>query len=94
MHNRFMNKMIKSALCALVVLFGACGDDVTADVDRVSTAQLKAALAAGTAVAVDVRFADEYKAQHIKGAINIPYGDILKRLKELPLNKQIVAYCA
>ena len=43
---------------------------------------------------VDVRDADSFRAGHIKGAVNIPYGDVASRLKEFPKNRLIVTYCS
>ena len=43
---------------------------------------------------VDVRDADSFKAGHIKGAVNIPYGDVENRLGEFPKNRLIVTYCS
>lgn len=48
----------------------------------------------GKAVWVDVRPKDQYEIGHIKGAINIPLGDLITRLKELPPHKYIITYCA
>jgi len=47
----------------------------------------------GEAVVIDVRPAEEYAAGHIPGAINIPSGELPRRLAELPHDKEIVAYC-
>lgn len=46
------------------------------------------------AVYVDVRGKDQYDLGHIKGAISIPLGDLLTRVKELPPRKFIITYCA
>ena len=46
------------------------------------------------AVFVDVRGKDSYDQAHIKGAINIPLGDILTRVKEIPPKTFIITYCA
>jgi 3-mercaptopyruvate sulfurtransferase SseA len=46
------------------------------------------------AVWVDVRPKDQYELGHIKGAINIPLGELITRLKELPPHKYIITYCA
>ena len=46
------------------------------------------------AVYVDVRAKDQYDQGHIKGAINIPLGEVITRLKELPPHKYIITYCA
>ena len=46
------------------------------------------------AVYVDVRAKDQYDLGHIKGAISIPLGDILTRIREIPPKKFIITYCA
>jgi 3-mercaptopyruvate sulfurtransferase SseA len=46
------------------------------------------------AIFVDVRSKESYDAGHIKGAISIPLSEVLGRLRDLPPNKFIVAYCA
>jgi len=46
------------------------------------------------AVFVDVRGKDAYDQAHIKGAISIPLGDILTRVKEIPPKTFIITYCA
>ena len=46
------------------------------------------------AVFVDVRAKDQYDISHIKGSINIPLGDLITRVKELPPHKYIITYCA
>jgi 3-mercaptopyruvate sulfurtransferase SseA len=46
------------------------------------------------AVYVDVRPKAEYEAGHIAGAINIPLGELLTRLKDLPPKKYLITYCA
>jgi len=51
-------------------------------------------VAAKKAVYVDVRPKDQYDIEHIKGAINIPLGEIVAKMNELPKGKYIVTYCA
>ena len=63
-------------------------------VRRVTVAELREGLDKGTAVAVDVRSDDQYKAGHIKGAIHIPLPEIASRSGELPRDKMIVTYCS
>jgi hypothetical protein len=46
------------------------------------------------AVFVDVRPKEAYDQSHIRGAINIPLGDIVKRVHEIPAKTFIVTYCA
>jgi len=47
----------------------------------------------GRAVVVDVRAVEEYRAGHIPGALSIPVDELDRRLSELPVRKEIVAYC-
>jgi rhodanese-related sulfurtransferase len=42
---------------------------------------------------LDVRPREEYAAGHVPGAVSIPVAELKRRLKELPKNKEIVAYC-
>jgi NADPH-dependent 2,4-dienoyl-CoA reductase/sulfur reductase-like enzyme/rhodanese-related sulfurtransferase len=42
---------------------------------------------------LDVRTADEFKAGHIDGALNLPVDELRNRLAELPTGKPIVVYC-
>lgn len=44
-------------------------------------------------VVVDVRPADEYAAAHISGAVSIPLPELERRLRELPRDREVVAYC-
>jgi len=48
---------------------------------------------AGDVTLIDVRPREEYLAAHIAGAISVPLGDLKKRLRELPAERDIVAYC-
>ncbi len=63
-------------------------------VERITTSELRDALEKGTAVVVDVRSAESFKAGHIRGAINIPEPEITRRKDELPRDKKIVLYCS
>lgn len=42
---------------------------------------------------IDVRPASEYAAGHLPGAINIPVDELDARLRELPRDRDVVAYC-
>jgi rhodanese-related sulfurtransferase len=44
-------------------------------------------------VLVDVRTPDEYRTGHIRGAVNIPIGEIEKAPQYLSRNKEIILYC-
>ncbi|MDF0728650.1 metalloregulator ArsR/SmtB family transcription factor [Cytobacillus sp. S13-E01] len=47
----------------------------------------------GEAVLIDVRPEDEYKNQHITGALSIPVEDLEEHISSLPKDKKIIAYC-
>lgn len=47
----------------------------------------------GLVTVVDVRPQEEFAAGHVPGAINVPVKDLAQRLKGLPKNQEIVAYC-
>jgi rhodanese-related sulfurtransferase/biotin operon repressor len=42
---------------------------------------------------LDVRPEQEYAAGHVPGAVSIPVAELRRRIKELPKNREIVAYC-
>jgi rhodanese-related sulfurtransferase len=44
-------------------------------------------------VVLDVRPAGEHAAGHLPGAVSIPVQELRRRLAELPLDQEIVAYC-
>jgi rhodanese-related sulfurtransferase/DNA-binding transcriptional ArsR family regulator len=48
---------------------------------------------AGEVTVLDVRPAEEYRAGHIPGALSVPVSELRARLRELPKNREIVAYC-
>ncbi|MCU1447942.1 MAG: transcriptional regulator, ArsR family [Acidimicrobiales bacterium] len=44
-------------------------------------------------VVVDVRPREEYDSAHLPGAVSVPVGELCRRLRELPRDREIVAYC-
>jgi rhodanese-related sulfurtransferase len=42
---------------------------------------------------LDVRPPEEYASGHVPGAVNVPLKELEERLKELPHEQEIVAYC-
>ena len=44
-------------------------------------------------ILLDVRPVEEYNAGHLLQALSMPLGELEARLSELPLEKEIVAYC-
>jgi rhodanese-related sulfurtransferase/DNA-binding HxlR family transcriptional regulator len=47
----------------------------------------------GLVTVIDVRPPEEYVQGHIAGALNIPLDSLETRLRELPRDREIVAYC-
>ncbi|MCL8011365.1 metalloregulator ArsR/SmtB family transcription factor [Streptomyces sp. AS02] len=66
------------------------GDDGAAEVTR---EELRARVAAGGAMVLDVRPVEEYRAGHIPGAVSIPVCELAARIGELPEEMEIVVYC-
>ena len=44
-------------------------------------------------VVLDTRPSNEYAAGHIAGALSVPVDDFQRRLRDLPIGKEYVAYC-
>ena len=62
--------------------------------EPVSSQELLARLRSGEPLlVVDVRPAEEYRAGHVPGALSIPLIELEGRLRELPSDREIVAYC-
>lgn len=61
--------------------------------EPVSRTELARRLKAGLVTVLDVRPSDEYAAGHLPKAVNIPLNELRRRLRELPKNREIVAYC-
>lgn len=47
----------------------------------------------GIVTVLDVRPPEEYASGHVPGAMNVPLKELAKRLKELPQDQEVVAYC-
>ncbi len=61
--------------------------------EPVSRRELRQRMKAGTITVIDVRPKEEFAMGHVPGAINIPVGELKRRLAELPRRQQVVAYC-
>jgi rhodanese-related sulfurtransferase len=61
--------------------------------EPVSRKELLERLRCGTATVLDVRPEDEFRQGHVPGALNIPLSQLERRLAELPLDREVVAYC-
>jgi rhodanese-related sulfurtransferase len=64
------------------------------DLEAISGGELLARLEAGEPLmVVDVRPLEEYQAAHVPGAVSIPLAELERRMRELPRDREIVAYC-
>lgn len=64
-----------------------------AAVRRMTVAELQEGMTQGTAVPVDVRSERSFRADHITGAIWLPYRDAERHLDRLPRDRTLVLYC-
>ena len=63
------------------------------EMEAVEGDELLRRVRSGEVTVLDVRPPEEYRAGHIPGALSIPVGELGARLKELPKNRDVVAYC-
>jgi len=63
------------------------------DMEPLSREELLRRARDGLVTILDVRPADEFAVGHLPGAINIELSDLGKRLKDLPKNQEVIAYC-
>jgi len=59
----------------------------------VTRTELMRRLRQKSVVVLDVRPQDEFAMGHLPGAINLPLKDMARRLKSLPRDQEIIAYC-
>lgn len=65
-----------------------------AAVPRISAEDAKKEVDAGRAVLVDSRGDGAYNAEHLPGALNIPFGSPDDKFSQLPKGKKIIVYCS
>ena len=63
------------------------------DLAPIKSDELLSRLRDDTVTLIDVRPAAEYRAGHLPGARNVPLADLGSRLRDLPVDREIVAYC-
>lgn len=63
------------------------------ELEPVNALDLLARLRREDVIVLDVRPAGEHRAGHIPGAIPMPLEEVERRLNELPLDREVVAYC-
>jgi rhodanese-related sulfurtransferase/DNA-binding transcriptional ArsR family regulator len=61
--------------------------------DVVTRAELARRLRARDVVVLDVRPAAEYRSGHLAGAVSLPAAELSRRLREVPQDRDVVAYC-
>ncbi len=61
--------------------------------EEVTSTELLRRVKAGKVTLIDVRPESEFEAAHLPGAKSIPLEELEHRLKTLPKNREIVAYC-
>jgi ArsR family transcriptional regulator len=63
------------------------------NLEPVSRKELLRRMRDGVVTLIDTRPEEEFAAGHLPGAINLPLGELKRRLRELPRDQEIVAYC-
>jgi rhodanese-related sulfurtransferase len=63
------------------------------DVESISRRELTSRLRGKDIIVLDVRPRREYEAGHIPGARSIPPDETRQRLRDLPIDVEVVAYC-
>jgi ArsR family transcriptional regulator len=61
--------------------------------EPISRQELQRRLQDDVVTLLDVRPLEEFAAGHLPSAINIPLRDLPRRLRELPRNREVIAYC-
>ncbi|RIH88168.1 Hydroxyacylglutathione hydrolase GloC [Calidithermus terrae] len=60
---------------------------------QVTAAEARALWERGEAAFLDVRAADEYRAGHVPGALNLHAGRVTRHLQRIPRDRPVIAYC-
>ncbi|WP_340105438.1 ArsR/SmtB family transcription factor [Rhodohalobacter sp. 8-1] len=63
------------------------------NLEPITIEELKKRHKKGNALLIDVRPGQEYEAGHITSSLSVPKDELQRRLKDLPKNKEIIAYC-
>lgn len=61
--------------------------------DTMTREELAGRLRDGDVIVLDVRPEPEYRSGHITGAVSLPFEEITRRLRTIPKDRQVVAYC-
>jgi rhodanese-related sulfurtransferase len=82
-----------ASIARLAEVERAAHDYLGDGVETIGPEELRKRLADGEAVLVDVRPPEEFAAGHIEGARSIPLDELEQRINELPLDREVIAYC-
>jgi rhodanese-related sulfurtransferase/DNA-binding transcriptional ArsR family regulator len=63
------------------------------DLEPVTFRELRRLMREDDVTVVDVRPAEEYQAGHIPGALSLPVAELKRRLRDLPKDREVIAYC-
>lgn len=63
------------------------------DLETITRTELAERLERGDIIVIDVRPESEYRSGHIAGARSLPVKVLRRRLRELPRDAEVVAYC-
>jgi rhodanese-related sulfurtransferase/DNA-binding HxlR family transcriptional regulator len=89
-------RAMRDVAAAHVAQLDELADAYLGDRGRLATIgrdELAARLRAGDVVVLDVRPSAEYDAGHIQGAVNVPPAELSQRLRDVPADRTVVAYC-
>jgi rhodanese-related sulfurtransferase len=94
-------------VCQLFLLLRRLGESRLAELDQVlrsyfagkevmdpvESKELLRRVRSGEVTVLDVRPVEEYDAGHLSGAVSIPVPELEARLRELPRDREVIAYC-
>lgn len=61
--------------------------------EAVPLKELRRMVREGDVTVVDVRPAEEFRAGHIPGALSVPVPELKRQLREIPRDREVIAYC-
>ena len=61
--------------------------------EAVPLKELRRLIRDGDVTVIDVRPSEEFNAGHIAGALSVPVPELKRRLREIPKDREVIAYC-
>lgn len=94
---RLQNGPIRELIDALerfAVFRGLGADPSEADTaEGITPARLSRKLKTGKVALIDVRSREEFRKEHIAGALSVPFEEIRKQTGKLPRGRELILYC-